>query len=277
MNPIQAFFAALLTFFLATAVRRTLGVVLIGTTLVTAPVSAQEGIAVIIAAAGRVVDFIVRTLGPLLSSILGSANAILGAINAFRAFWEQVIDPILSIVRAQALAANIAAMLRGLFSSLLRTAVNSATLPRPITLETIARNRSTTDFGGLDAAFHGVYQPLPLPAKLNPIDRDLIDMSDASAKAMLKTLKESEQVADRTADAAQGIATEAQGQAPGSAAYLSGNGVVAAVHSQAMMLRMIAAEIRQEAAKLAHDNARRKRNATFSEEFRRTGAGVFRR
>jgi hypothetical protein len=56
--------------------------------------------------------------------------------------------------------------------------------------------------------------------------------------------------------------------APGSAPYLAGAGLVAAVKSQAMMQRMIAAAIRQEAARVAHDNTVRKRNAMFADEFR---------
>lgn len=275
MNPIHAFFAALLTFFLAGAVRRTLGVILLGATVFTAPAFCQVGAAAIVAAAARIVDVIVNVMGPLVSGVVAAARAVLGLINAFRSLFEEKVYPVQSIDRARALAAILAATFRGLFSRLLNLPVHSATLPRPAALEVLIRNRSTADFAALDAAFERVYQPVPAATLLHSSDRDLVDMDDAAAKALLKTLKESEQVVDQASGAAQDIETETQLQAPGSAAYLSGIGLTAAVQSQAMMMRMIAAELRQEAAKLAHDNARRKRNAVFSEEFRRTGAQAF--
>ena len=44
-----------------------------------------------------------------------------------------------------------------------------------------------------------------------------------------------------------------------------------------MMQRMIAAAIRQEAARIAHDNTLRKRNATFADEFRRDAGQMFKK
>jgi hypothetical protein len=44
--------------------------------------------------------------------------------------------------------------------------------------------------------------------------------------------------------------------------------MIASVKSQAMMQRMLAAAIRQEAARVAHDNAVRKRNTMFASQFR---------
>jgi hypothetical protein len=276
-NPIHAFFAAMLSWFLVMRVRRTVGVLLIGATLFSVPAYAQIGLGAILAAAERVVDFIRNTLGPILDAIVGAASAISGLINAFRSLWEDVVYPSALINRARALASSLIATFRGIFNSLLRISVSSATLPNPVSLETILRNRSTGDFGALDAAYSRVYQALPPPTALNPMDRDLIDMDDAASKAMLKTLKASEAVVDRTVSAAEQIENEAQFQAPGSAAYISGGGITAAVRSQAMMMRMIAAEMRQEASAMAHENALRKRGATFTEEFRQTGSDVLRR
>ena len=60
-------------------------------------------------------------------------------------------------------------------------------------------------------------------------------MSDALAMDTLKTLKASDDVVNQTLQASQIIEDEAAQAAPGSAAYLTGAGMVAAVENQAMM------------------------------------------
>ena len=53
--------------------------------------------------------------------------------------------------------------------------------------------------------------------------------------------------------------------------------MIASVKSQAMMQRMIAAAIRQEAARIAHDNTIRKRNAMFGAQFRNDVQTMFKK
>ena len=57
---------------------------------------------------------------------------------------------------------------------------------------------------------------------------------------------------------------------------LGGAGLVAAVENQAMMQRMIAAELREEAAILADTNAIRKRQADMAGQFRQDTTKLFR-
>ena len=276
-NSIQALISCLFAFMLATRVRRTLGLALIVAVPYAVPVYAQFGIPAIVIAAARVVDFITNTLGPILSSITGAMRAVSGLLDGFWNLWKNVVYPIAAIARATSLATSLVARFRGLFDSLARIAVYSATIPNPIALENVMRSRSSAGYSSLNTNYTQVYRPLPPSTMAHPIERDLMDMDDATAKALLKTLMASEQVVDQTIGAAESIEDEAQFQAPGSAAYLSGAGITAAVRSQAMMMRMIAAEIRQEAAKLGHDNNVRKRNATFADQFRKNGADVLRR
>src|SRR6266704_3532036 len=60
--------------------------------------------------------------------------------------------------------------------------------------------------------------------------------------------------------------TEASQADPGSAPFLTATAVVASIESQALTQKMFAAELRQEAARLAHENALRKRGATVTED-----------
>ena len=80
---------------------------------------------------------------------------------------------------------------------------------------------------------------------------------------------------NQTLQASQIIEDEAAQAAPGSAAYLAGAGMVAAVENQAMMQRMLAAELREEAAILAHTNAIRKRQADMANQFGQNTANLF--
>jgi hypothetical protein len=103
---------------------------------------------------------------------------------------------------------------------------------------------------------------------IDPGERQRVDMSDALAMDTLKTLKASDQVVSQTLQASQMIEDQAAQAAPGSAAYLTGAGLVAAVENQAMMQRILAAKLREEAAILAHTNAIRKRQADMASQFR---------
>jgi hypothetical protein len=153
--------------------------------------------------------------------------------------------------------------------------VRSATLPNPIALEAIMRNASVADFGQFDQVFRTTFQPLPPAANINPGDQQRVDMSDALAMDTLKALKASDQVVQQTLQGAQMIEDQAAQAAPGSAAFLAGAGLAAAVENQAMMQKLLAVELREEAAILAHANAIRKRQADMAGQFRQDTTTLF--
>ena len=92
----------------------------------------------------------------------------------------------------------------------------------------------------------------------------MMDMDDALALDNLKMLKATDAAGDFTLQAAVRIEDAAGQVAPGSTPFLTASAVVASIQSQAMTQKMLAAELRQEAARLAHDNALRKRGTVFS-------------
>jgi hypothetical protein len=236
---------------------------------------AQIGAIAVAAAAAAVVSLIVNTIGGL----LGTANGLLGSINGFvqalANLWQNVVYPINLINRALAMVNQLIAQFRGLVAAIDNVNVRSATLPNPTSLEVIMRNRSVADFAQFDQAFRTTFQPLPPASDLHPGDRQRVDMSDALAMDTLKTLKASDQVVQQTLQAAQIIEDEAAQAAPGSAAYLTGAGLIAAVENQATTQRMLAAELREEAAILAHANAVRKRQADMASQFRQDTTNLF--
>ena len=142
--------------------------------------------------------------------------------------------------------------------------LKSATLPNPIALENIMRNHQTGDLAALTTSFGNTYGSVPTTTAASSADRTMMDMDDALAMDNFKTLKESDSADDLTLQAADNIEDQASQAAPGSAPFLTATAVAASIESQALTQKMLAAELRQEAARLAHDNALRKRGATIT-------------
>ena len=271
MRLLCLLFTNLLAFLLVTRVRRIVALTLVGAvalTMVAPPARAQLGIPAVIAAAAAVVKLINNTIGGLLNAVRGTIGSINGVLTQFDRLWQQVVYPLQLINQARALVSSMIAQYRGLLTSLLRLNVASAQLPNPVALETIIRDRNTGNFAQLTNAFGQTYRAVPQPTDAHPMERDLADIDDAMALANLKTLKASDAMVDQMMSAANVIEDEGLNMAPGSAPYLAGAGMIASVKSQAMMQRMVAAAIRQEAARVAHDNTVRKRNAMFGAQFR---------
>ena len=251
-------------------------VMLIAIGLVAPPQArAQIGALGVAAAAAAVVSLITNTIG----SLLGTANGLLGSINNFFQalvnLWENIVYPIALINQSRMLVTQLIAQFRGLVTAIANVNVRSATLPNPSALEVIMRNGSIADFAQFNQTYRTTYQQLPPVTDIDPGDRQRVDMSDALAMDTLKTLKASDDVVNQTLQASQIIEDEAAQAAPGSAAYLTGAGMVAAVENQAMMQRMLAAELREEAAILAHTNAIRKRQADMANQFGQNTANLF--
>ncbi len=241
------------------------------------PAMAQIGIPGVIAAATAVVSLIDNFIGDLLHAIQGTLKSINDVLVQFNLLWSGVIYPPPLSSEARATAAALIAQYRALLTALLRANVSSAQLANPAALESAIRSRGTGDFGLTTTAYIQTYRPIPQPTDAHPIERDLADIDDAMALANLKTLKASDAVVDQMMTAANAIEDEGTRMAPGSAAFLAGAGMIASVKSQATMQRMVAAAIRQEAARVAHDNTVRKRNAMFGAQFRNDVETMFKK
>jgi hypothetical protein len=227
------------------------------------------------------IDAVLNTVNGVLKSLLDVANSVLSQIQSiFQAFWnlmDTVVYPKTLIARAQGMVSAMIGQFRALLTNIFNIRVSSAQLQHPTALELTIRNRSTGDIGQVAGAYAQTYGPVPAADSAHPIDRDLTDMDDAMAMAQLKTLKAADEISDRTIEASQAIEDEARLAAPGTAAYLSAAGIIAALQNQAVMQRMLAAELRQEAARLAHDNTVRKRNAMLGKELRQSMGDMLKR
>ena len=211
---------------------------------------------------------LVTAIQSVLNVINGKIQTALTAINKVRSaidkYYQEAVWPVALINQARALVTQMIGQYRNLMQSILNIRLNSATLPTPVALENIMRNHQTNDLGALTTSFGNAFGTVPTVPAASPSDRAMMDMDDALAMDNLKTLKESDSADDLVLDAANDIEDQAAQAAPGSAPFLTATAVVASIQSQALTQKMIAAELRQEAARLAHENTLRKRGASLT-------------
>jgi hypothetical protein len=120
----------------------------------------------------------------------------------------------------------------------------------------------------LTGAFANTYGAIPVATAANPGDRAMSDMDDALALDNLKTLKAGDQATDLELQSADAIENSASQAAPGSAPFLTATAITSGIHAQALTQKLLAAELRQEAARIAHRNTLRKENATNTTQLR---------
>jgi hypothetical protein len=201
----------------------------------------------------------------MIQSALISINTVRTAVNNLQQFvaWPQQL-----INQAQAQVTQIIWQYRTLMSNIFHVSLKSATLPKPQAFEAIIRDHQVSNFSSLTTAFGNTYGVIPVATAANPTDRAMSDMDDALALNNLKMLKASDQATDIELQSADSIENAASQAAPGSAPFLTASAIVSGIYNQALTQKMLAAELRQEAALLAHGNTMRKENATNTTQLR---------
>jgi len=259
-NALFGFLFVLFCYLIVTARtrRRVLVLTLTGLLVVTLvsppPTQAQGGVLVAI-------QSVMNTINRVLGQALKAINSVRTAISNI---YQKVVWPVALINQARSMVTGMIGQYRSLMQNIFRLNLRSATLPNPVGLENFMRNHQTNDFASLTTMFGSTYGSVPNVTMSGALDRTMMDMDDALAMGNLKTLKMSDAAGDLTLQAADGIETAASQAAPGSAPFLTATAIVASIQSQALTQKMLAAELRQEAARLAHDNSLRKRGSTMT-------------
>ncbi|HWO27749.1 MAG TPA: hypothetical protein VNO32_03030 [Candidatus Acidoferrum sp.] len=209
------------------------------------------------------IQSVLNAINGVIKSGLNSINSVRGTVSKF---YQQVAWPVALINQTRTMVTQMIGQYRSPMQNIFKINLNSATLTNPIGLESAMRNRQTNDFASLMTSFGNTYRAVPNITTASAADRIMMDMDDALAVDNLKTLKMSDAAGDLTLQAANSMETTASQAAPGSAPFLTATAVVASIETQALTQKMLAAELRQEAARLAHDNALRKRGSTTTGE-----------
>jgi hypothetical protein len=215
---------------------------------------------------------LVQAIQAVLNVINGMIKGALTAINTARAainnLYQNLIWPVQLINQARAQVTQMINQYRAIMASILNMGLSSATLPTPQSMETLMRDHRVNNFNSLTQTFGNTYGAIPTSVDASQADREMSDMDDALTLDSLKTLKASDNATDLELQAANAIENSASQAAPGSAPFMTASAVASCIRSQALTQKMLAAELRQEAAHISHQNGFRKRGATFTTQFR---------
>jgi hypothetical protein len=222
------------------------------------------------AAHGGITDIVslFQSITATLSSAIGPALADLQAVESrVRQLEERVVWPEALISQTRSFVQQLRGRFSAVAAQIHRLAIDSATLATPAQLEKLLR-ASVTKFDEISGSYRSVFQALPAPQSATAAQRTLLDIDDASALSALKIANASDVAGEQQLALADGLEQQAAAAAPGSAPLLAAQAQVAQLQSQAMLHRLLAAQLRQEAAWLAHDNALRKQGADSLEQLR---------
>ncbi len=212
------------------------------------------------------VQDIIQLLTTITSTLQNGVGQVLSGIQSInttvRDFEQQVVWPVTLINQTRAEVSQVRAQFSSLAGQIQGIPTNSASLVNPSQLER-AGNLSQ-----ISASYTQVYQSLPQPNQATANQRNLMDVDDALALGALKTATVSDQASEQMLSVADGLEQQAAVSAPGSASILTAQAQAANLQNQAMLQKLLAAELRQEAARLAHANALRKQSVDANRDLR---------
>ena len=211
------------------------------------------------------IQAILNLIHGLIQNVLTSINTVRTVISDLE---QAVIWPQQVVQQAREQVMRMIGQYRALMTNLFHVNLNSATLPSPQALEAVIRDHQVNNFASLTKTFGDTYGLIPVATAANPTDRAMSDMDDALALDNLKLLKASDHAADLELQSASSIENATSQAAPGSAPFLTATAMISGIHSQALTQKMLAGELRQEAARLAHRNTLRKENAANTTRLR---------
>jgi hypothetical protein len=198
------------------------------------------------------------------SDIGGSLKAINQIKQQIQQLYQTTMWPLAALNQARGFVSNSINTYRNSMNQIFTTKFSSAVLPGPQQFETLLHSRQSTQIPSLQTSFTTNYGGVPQVRTASPRDRVMMDMDDALSQQNLKTTLIADQGLDVTLQAANQMENQIATSTPGSNPYLTAEAQVANLRCQAYMQKMLAAELRQEAGRIAHDNALVKSRATAS-------------
>ncbi len=231
----------------------------------------------IVGAINAINTAITNVIGGALRAMNQTLGTISSIISAVQNLFQNVVYPQSAITRARGLVGQVMSIYNQI-RAIAQTAVNSATLANPRTLEQTLLSKNPLQIPNVSANFQSVYQPLPAATDASPGMRNVIDMSDAAAQAAMKRAIAIDAIADQELQAAEQMLSELQSAAPGTAPMIGAQGSAWLVRAHAYTQAALADSMRLRAVGLANTGAEMKFNATSSVNTRQnTGTMMQRR
>ena len=176
--------------------------------------------------------------------------------------YQTTMWPLAAINQARGFVSNSITSFRGQMTQLFKTPTNSAVSLGPQQFEAILHSRLSSQIPSLQTSFTANYGSVPQTNTASPQDRVMMDIDDALSQENLKMTLISDQGGDIVLNTADQMENQVAVSTPGSNPYLTAQAQVANLRCQAFMQKMLAAELRQEAGRLAHDNVLVKRRTS---------------
>ncbi len=206
-------------------------------------------------------DSIFKSIQSDIGSSLSSVNQIMQQVTKL---YQTTIAPLAALNQARGFVANSISSFRNSMNQTFNTPFTSAVTPGPQQFESILHSRLSTQIPSLQTSFTTNYGAIPQANTASPQDRVMMDMDDALGQQNLKTTLVADQGQDLILQTANQMENQVAVSTPGSNPYLTAQAQVANLRCQAYMQMMIAAELRQEAGRIAHDNVLVKRRTTMT-------------
>jgi hypothetical protein len=222
--------------------------------LLAAPAARAAGMGDILSLLKTITSTIQGTIGGALSGI----QNLNSTINNFR---QRIIWPLDQLDQSRAFVSSVRAQYGGKMFQVHSIRNNSATLTNPSQLESLFRNGQSGSIGQFQPLYTNVYGTVPSARDARLSQRNMVDMDDALAQGSLKTTVLSDQTTQGMLSLADSIEQQSATAAPGSAPILATEAGISELESQAYLAKVLASELRQEAAKLAHHNSLLKQSA----------------
>lgn len=205
---------------------------------------------------------LLNTITSTLKNVIGGELTQIQAVGTNRNAFEQTqLWPVASLNQARTFIDSMQRRFGNVMNQIHATSNNSATLPNAIQLETLFRGCHTLNLNRVSASYSNVYAPVPNASNASQLQRNLMDMDDALASGSLKTSLISDQTTAEMLSLADLIEQQSASAAPGSGPMLATESQIASLQSQAYLTKVLAAELRQESARLAHQNMIMKQRA----------------
>jgi len=188
-----------------------------------------------------------------------SLKAIEQVAQQMRQLYQTTVAPLVAINQARGFVANSINTYRGQMNQVFNTPFTSAVTPGPQQFENILHSRASAAIPALRASFALNFGTIPVANAAFPQDRVMMDIDDALGQENLKTTLIADQGADVILQTANQMENQVALSTPGSNPFLTGQAQVANLRCQAYIQKMLSAELRQEAGRIAHDNVLVKR------------------
>jgi len=193
------------------------------------------------------------------NDIGSSLNSINQIVQQTQRLYLTTVAPLAAINQARGFVVTSINNFRGQMNQVFNTSFTSAVTTGPQQLESILHSRLSSQIPALQTSFTSNFGVIPAVNAASPEDRVMMDVDDALGQENLKTTLIADQGSDVILQTANQMENQVAISTHGSNPFLTAQAQVANLRCQAYIQKMLAAELREEAGRIAHDNVLVKR------------------